>query len=236
MIYIYFALLILFLILNIKNFVHKFLNHPSVFRNRGRWMHGCGVRLRGADWQAENMAVPSTICEESLLRIPESDLCWLIIIFKKKKEKRSAWWRRAQMPTTNIIIKRYHDAFGKAPQWRNKEFSVLLAILHPRGGRPRAILCATNATIFNHSSKERERKLHIYLYLRKKIVPRAGVAHTHTIECSESKRAERIFVNWYSISTVFVLLCDEERSREKTRYGTGASCACFTRVSAHMRG
>lgn len=50
-------------------------------------MHGCRVRLRGADRQAENMAVPFTICEESLLRIPEDDLCWLIILKSIKRRK-----------------------------------------------------------------------------------------------------------------------------------------------------
>lgn len=67
-------------------------NRPFAFRNRGRWMHGRRIRLRGADWQAENMAVPSTICEESLLRIPEDDLCWLIILKSKKNGEKSARW------------------------------------------------------------------------------------------------------------------------------------------------
>lgn len=61
------------------------IKDSSASRTRGRWMHGRGVRLRGADWQAENMAVPFTICEESLLRVPEDDLCWLNNDIKEKE-------------------------------------------------------------------------------------------------------------------------------------------------------
>lgn len=39
----------------------------------GRW-----IGLRGADRQAKDMAVPSAISEESLLRIPQDDLQGLI--------------------------------------------------------------------------------------------------------------------------------------------------------------
>ena len=37
-------------------------------------MHRCGNRLRGADRQAENVAVPSAICEKPLLRLPQRSL------------------------------------------------------------------------------------------------------------------------------------------------------------------
>lgn len=37
-------------------------------------MYGWGGRLRGADCQAENVAVPFTICEKALLRIFKGDL------------------------------------------------------------------------------------------------------------------------------------------------------------------
>lgn len=54
-----------------------------LFRTRGRWVHGRGVRLRGADWQAEDMAVPFAICEKPLLRVPKDDLRRLMCNFER---------------------------------------------------------------------------------------------------------------------------------------------------------
>lgn len=52
-------------------------------------MPGRGDGLRRADRQAEDMAVPSAISEESLLRVPQDDLLkkWLEIAPKRKEMK-----------------------------------------------------------------------------------------------------------------------------------------------------
>lgn len=62
---------------------HSFKNSSIFSRSRRRWVHGHRIRLRGADWQAENMAVPFAICEKSLLRIPKDDLRRLMSSWKQ---------------------------------------------------------------------------------------------------------------------------------------------------------
>lgn len=62
---------------------HFFKNFFIFSRSRRRWVHRHRIRLRGADWQAENMAVPFAICEKSLLRIPKNDLRRLMSSWKQ---------------------------------------------------------------------------------------------------------------------------------------------------------
>lgn len=62
---------------------HSFKNFSIFSRSRRRWVHGHRIRLRGADWQAENMAVPFAICEKSLLCIPKDDLRRLMNSWKQ---------------------------------------------------------------------------------------------------------------------------------------------------------
>ena len=64
--------------------IHRSFKNFSIFsRSRRRWVHGHRIRLRGADWQAENMAVPFAICEKSLLCIPKDDLRRLMNSWKQ---------------------------------------------------------------------------------------------------------------------------------------------------------
>jgi len=85
-------------------------------------MRGCGIRLRGADWQAENMAVPFTIYEDSLLRIPQGDLCRLIYAIYNDIE------RRKVNPLKYVALKCvcHEDIIKRAvasPLWRIRWFT-----------------------------------------------------------------------------------------------------------------
>ena len=75
-------------------------------------MRGRGVRLRGADWQAENMAVPFAIYENPMLRVPEDDLCRLKRFFRFVKEFTWLRIRRPPQIRHRTLVARTQHAFS----------------------------------------------------------------------------------------------------------------------------